>query len=89
MFQMPIAQDGTADGLTKEQPIRLDGIKRDDFRQLLRIMYPRWADPWTPERFQDRSHPCVQGDRAIRQPQIDGVDGCPRASHHVGVQAHP
>lgn len=42
MFKLPQNPDTTADGLSDDQPLRLEGIKRDDFRQLLRVMYPRY-----------------------------------------------
>jgi hypothetical protein len=42
MFKLPQNPDVGADGLSNNQPLRLDGIKMDDFRQLLRVMYPRY-----------------------------------------------
>ena len=44
MFKLPQNPDVVADGLSNDQPLRLEGIKSDDFRQLLRVMYPRY-DP--------------------------------------------
>jgi hypothetical protein len=41
MFQLPIAEDATPDGCSDEQPLRLDGILKQDFRQLLRVMFSR------------------------------------------------
>jgi hypothetical protein len=41
MFQLPIAEDTTPDGCSDEQPLRLDGILKQDFRQLLRVMFPK------------------------------------------------
>jgi hypothetical protein len=41
LFQLPVAQDVPVDGSSDKQPLRLEGIKEDDFRQLLRVMYPR------------------------------------------------
>ena len=43
MFQLPIAEGVQPDGFSKEQPLRLGGIKKGDFQQLLRIMYPRYV----------------------------------------------
>jgi len=40
MFQLPQNPDVVADGLSNDQPLRLEGVKSDDFRQLLRVMYP-------------------------------------------------
>ena len=41
MFQLPVPTDGTPpDGLSDDRPIRLDGIKKSDFIQLLRVMFP-------------------------------------------------
>ena len=42
MFKLPQNPDVVADGLSNDQPLRLEGIKSDDFRQLLRVMYPRY-----------------------------------------------
>ncbi|KAF8959951.1 hypothetical protein BDZ97DRAFT_1761100 [Flammula alnicola] len=42
MFELPqdpnVAQDGSID----EQPIRLEGVKKEDFKRLLNVMYARW-----------------------------------------------
>ena len=40
MFTLPIAQDAVADGCGDEQPLKLDGVMKDDFRQLLRVIVP-------------------------------------------------
>ena len=41
MFQLPASTDGTPpDGSSDERPLRLDGIKKSDFIQLLRVMFP-------------------------------------------------
>lgn len=42
MFKLPQNPDVAADGLSNDQPLRLEGVKSDDFRQLLRVMYPRY-----------------------------------------------
>lgn len=42
MFGLPPG-DKTADGLTDEQPLRLDGIDRDEFCSLLKYLYPRYV----------------------------------------------
>jgi hypothetical protein len=41
MFELPVADDTVPDGLTDEQPLRLEGVSEVDFRQLLRAMFPR------------------------------------------------
>jgi hypothetical protein len=41
MYQLPIAENTTPDGCSDEQPLRLDGVKKEDFRQLLRVLIPR------------------------------------------------
>lgn len=41
MFQLPQNPDSIIEGETDEQPIRLDGIRKEDFKQLLRVMYAR------------------------------------------------
>jgi len=43
LFQLPVAQNVPVEGSSDQQPLRLEGIKEDDFRQLLRVMYPRHA----------------------------------------------
>jgi len=43
LFQLPVAQNVPVDGSNDQQPLRLEGIKEDDFRQLLKVMYPRHA----------------------------------------------
>jgi hypothetical protein len=40
MFKLPIGEGMTPDGLTSEQPLRLEGITEADFTQLLRVMFP-------------------------------------------------
>lgn len=40
MFRLPVAPGATPDGATDEQPLQLSGVNRDDFRQLLRVMFP-------------------------------------------------
>jgi hypothetical protein len=42
MFKLPQNPDIAADGLSDDQPLRLEGVKSDGFRQLLRVMYPRY-----------------------------------------------
>jgi BTB/POZ domain len=44
LFQLPVAQDTPIEGSSDQKPLRLEGIKEDDFRQLLRVMYPRSVD---------------------------------------------
>jgi hypothetical protein len=41
MFQLPVGNGVVADGSSDEQPLRLEGVKKEDFRQLLRIMFPK------------------------------------------------
>ena len=40
MFQLPVAENTIPDGYSDEQPLRLDGVAKEDFRQLLRVMFP-------------------------------------------------
>jgi len=42
MFGLPIVKGAIPDGLSDEQPLHLEGIMKEDFRQLLRIMFPRY-----------------------------------------------
>jgi len=44
MFKLPQSPDVVADGFSNDQPLRLEGVKSDDFRQLLRVMYPSGID---------------------------------------------
>jgi len=41
MFMLPVVENAELDGCNKEQPLHLQGISKDEFRQLLKIMYPR------------------------------------------------
>lgn len=41
MFLLPPPDSTVVDGLTDEQPLRLDHILKEDFRQLLRVFYPQ------------------------------------------------
>jgi hypothetical protein len=41
MFQLPIPESDLPDGVTVEKPLRLEGIKKEDFRCLLKILYPK------------------------------------------------
>ena len=40
MFRLPVASGAVPDGLSDEQPLLLEGVGRDDFTQLLRVMFP-------------------------------------------------
>lgn len=42
MFDLPPG-DKTPDGLTDDQPLRLDGIDRVEFSRLLKYLYPRYV----------------------------------------------
>ncbi|KAI0349702.1 hypothetical protein OH77DRAFT_1499446 [Trametes cingulata] len=47
MFALPASDTETAEGVTDDEPVRLDGIKRDDFRALLHIMLrPHYNPSW-------------------------------------------
>ena len=39
MFQLPIEENKKLDGSSDDQPLRLEGIKKLDFAQLLRVMF--------------------------------------------------
>jgi len=41
MFQLPVSEDAIADGTSDSHPLHLDGVNKDEFRQLLRVMHPR------------------------------------------------
>lgn len=42
MFSLPIAQGSVPDGTNDDHPLVLHGIKKDDFVQLLRVMFPHY-----------------------------------------------
>jgi len=41
MFQLPAPANVVPDGRSEKQPLRLDGIEKKDFKQLLKVLYPR------------------------------------------------
>ncbi|TFK94288.1 hypothetical protein K466DRAFT_580066 [Polyporus arcularius HHB13444] len=41
MFSLPATPDGTQDGSSEERPLLLEGVRADDFRDLLRVLSPR------------------------------------------------
>jgi len=41
MFYLPILEGMAPDGSSDEQPLRLDGIEKKDFRLLLKVLFPR------------------------------------------------
>jgi len=43
MFQLPQDPNAMVDGKTDKQPIMLEGVKTEDFKQLLRVMYARYV----------------------------------------------
>jgi hypothetical protein len=45
MRAIPSGPNTPKDGTNDNRPIRLDGIRKDDFRQLLRILYPSFSHP--------------------------------------------
>ncbi|KAJ3881061.1 hypothetical protein F5051DRAFT_136174 [Lentinula edodes] len=40
MMDVPLPSDGTAEGMSDDHPIRLEGVSKEDFRQLLRVLCP-------------------------------------------------
>lgn len=40
MMDVPLPSDGTAEGMSDDHPIRLEGVLKEDFRQLLRVLCP-------------------------------------------------
>jgi len=43
IMSLPVFPDGYAEGVCDENPIRLEGVFKDAFRQLLRVLYPSKA----------------------------------------------
>jgi hypothetical protein len=41
MFQLPVPSGASPDGSSDEDPLRLEGIEKADFIQLLKVMFPR------------------------------------------------
>jgi hypothetical protein len=42
IFNLPNSAD-SAEGTCREHPLKLEGIKKSDFEQLLRVMFPAYA----------------------------------------------
>lgn len=40
MLELPLPSDGTIEGMSDENPIHLEGVSKQDFRQLLRVLCP-------------------------------------------------
>jgi len=45
MMELPVSSDQEAEGLSDENPIRLDGVSKDDFQQLIKVLHPRFQEP--------------------------------------------
>src|ERR1700722_591921 len=41
MFRVPVVENAVPDGCSREQPLRLDGIEKADFKQLSKCLHPR------------------------------------------------
>jgi hypothetical protein len=41
MLQLPLPPGTIPDGCSDQKPLRLEGVDKGDFKQLLRVMYPR------------------------------------------------
>jgi hypothetical protein len=41
MFRLPVVENAVPDGCSREQPLRLDGIGKADFKQLSKCLHPR------------------------------------------------
>ena len=41
MFSMPQGSQSTVEGLSDDKPIRLDGVAKNDFEQLLKALFHR------------------------------------------------
>ncbi|THH08473.1 hypothetical protein EW145_g2676, partial [Phellinidium pouzarii] len=40
MFTLPLENNGQFDGISDEKPLRLEGVKKDDFRAFLQVLLP-------------------------------------------------
>ena len=40
MFQLPVPAGTIPDGFSDKHPLLLEGVKKEDFHQLLRVMFP-------------------------------------------------
>jgi hypothetical protein len=40
MFTLPAGDGVQAEGQNDEQPVVLEGVRSDDFQQLLKVLYP-------------------------------------------------
>ncbi|KAH7910498.1 hypothetical protein BJ138DRAFT_1087570 [Hygrophoropsis aurantiaca] len=45
LFQLPVPEGGQADGYCDEHPICLEQIKQQDFKQLLKVLFPDCSRP--------------------------------------------
>lgn len=43
MFALPSGDNGQQDGDDDDHPLILEGVKADDFRQFLRLLYPEYV----------------------------------------------
>jgi hypothetical protein len=41
MFRLPVPENVVPDGRSKDKPLHLEGIEKRDFKQLLKVMYPK------------------------------------------------
>ncbi|KAL6299505.1 hypothetical protein BKA93DRAFT_753343 [Sparassis latifolia] len=52
---MPVSENATADGSSDEYPLRLEGVAKEEFVQLVRVMCPRLFSMWNLERIRKKS----------------------------------
>lgn len=41
MYMLPVAEGSVVDGSSDKHPLVLEGVKKAEFVQLLRVLYPR------------------------------------------------
>ena len=90
MFQLPGPADGTpSEGSSDDRPIRLDGIKKSDFIQLLHVMFPLWVIHSNRHHLRWKSCYHFQWFSIMRFAEFKGVDICSWAINHVAIPGYP
>ncbi|KAF8833800.1 hypothetical protein BDN67DRAFT_873446, partial [Paxillus ammoniavirescens] len=69
MFLLPVGDQGEAEGLSDVKPIRLEGVKLNDFEQLLKVLYP-----WSHGK-QELPDGCAQWTSALKLASLWDFDG--------------
>ncbi|KDQ50885.1 hypothetical protein JAAARDRAFT_199588 [Jaapia argillacea MUCL 33604] len=85
MFSVPVPEGSPADGSSIDHPLRLEGVRKDDFRQLLRVMYPRQSSVY---QLKDKLTMQTKELPQVTQLEFVAMDCGTRFIHDVGVRSH-